>query len=256
MRNAITRVAVAREIFTTEEIIQLYRYEFYLLWETAKQHVEWFLYAAVLAIWLGVGCLIVALAKSGMTEGEVVIRQEIVNVSQPLPKTEKEIRNQVREEIRKNKAKASAIDSNVIYTKVLAESNKWKLNTSLILAIIETECNFYENAKAADYDTTGSIGWSQATKKTWDWFNAQWVWPQYKTTYSYDDRYDIDKSLEFICWYVDFLRKSYPEKTKTYKEIYYCYNAGPNYKSVNKKMEANANRFMEAFNRYYLALNY
>lgn len=270
MRDIATRIAVAREIFTAEEIFQLYKYEFYLLWETAKKHVEWFAYALTVAVWIGVASLVVAIYKtSSMETEEYEVYPDAIEVAQPLrskgakvPRS-LQIRESVEAAINEAKSEKSEVDSSLIYLKVLSYASKWRMNPSLLLAIIETESNFHAGAIAADYAKTGSVGWSQATKKTWTTFMNQYVmapsglglnedqaeeWKFCDATLS-----DIDKSLTFICWYVEWLQKHFPEKTKTSRDIYYCYNAGPYYKSVTKKMAANADRFEAALNRYYLA---
>lgn len=249
MYSIKNRIAIAREIFTADEITELCKYEFFNLWEVAKSKLEYFVYAAVVLIWIGVFSIIYTICRMTITSPTIDEKTHVEVEETKDPKSD------VEKIIKENQSPYSSYTSDFIYVKVLNYSVEFNLNPSFILALIEKECNFYDKAKAKDFETTGSIGWSQATKPTWDLFNSQYVWPKYNTVWDHNMQSlsDPDKSLTFICWYLNWLKTNYPEKTKSDYDLYCAYNAGPYYKQNNKDMHKNAEKFVEKFNRYFIA---
>lgn len=264
----IQRISIAKEIFTREEIIELTKYEFVQLWEISKQHIEWFLYSLVILIWIGVATCCVALFRTYRLENRIIERAPI---EKPLSEEDKKI-NFIRskekpicEVINSNKSPKSNIETTSIYWKVVVEANKWKIDPCIILALIEKESNFYEEAVGKDYykkDKQGyrieSLGWSQVTKSTWDTFNANYVWPKYKETWPVEDKKDPDKSLTFICWYLTWLQ-NYNKNITNVETLYAAYNGGPNCVKeggvISKKdAEVNAKKFKEIYDRYFVVM--
>lgn len=249
------RVAIARQIFTREEVAELTRYELCLLWETAKQHVEWLAYALVVIVWTGVAAMFVALAKMPAFDesNSIAIEREAA----PAKEQKESLRKLSQFEktcAEIDKASLSSYASESIYFKVIAASTKWEVDPVFVLALIEKESNFKEDAVAKDYDKTESLGWSQASKDMWDTFNAQYVWPNYSEVWPLEDKNNVDKSLAFICWSIDWLKAHYSNKIKTTHDLYAAYNGGPN--GMNKKAaQRNANKFDEIYSRYFIAMN-
>lgn len=255
----LQKIAIARQIFTKEEFAELMKYEFYLMWEVAKQHVEWFAYAVVFLVWTGVAAMFIAIAKSPVfDESNSVIEYRL--------KSPKKVEDTVSEETKQkmsqfektcaeiDKASISSYTSESIYFKVLSTCGRWGVDPTFVLALIEKESNFKEDAVAKDYDKTESLGWSQASKTMWDTFNAQFVWPTYNEVWPLEDKNNVDKSLTFICWTIEWLKKNYSSKIKTTHDLYAAYNGGPT--GMNKKAaQANADKFDEIYSRYFLAMN-
>lgn len=244
MTGARERLALARQIFTAEEQGILFRYEMLSLFEMSKRRLEWFVYGLVVLIWMGVAACLSTVSKLSNPA-------PYVHLSVPHEQTVKMqySREKVCEEIKK--VSLSKLPPEVIFRKIEKASNEWGLDEFFVMALVEKECNFKENAVARDHDRTGSVGWSQASDKTWDHFNAKHVWPTYKEAYPYSDRTDPDKSLEFIGWYLTYLKKHYPD-IKTLEDLYAAYNGGPG--GIHKSSaRANAEKCMEMYRRYRLA---
>lgn len=243
MTSARERLAEARQIFTAEEQGILFRYEMLSLFEMSKRHLEWFIYGLVILVWMGVAACL-------STISELSNPARYVHMSVPSEQTVKMqySKEKVYDEIRK--VSLSKLPLEAVFRKVEKASNEWGLDEFFVLALIEKECNFKETATAKDHDKTGSVGWSQASDKTWDYFNARYVWPTYRTTYPYSDRTDPDKSLEFIGWYLTYLKKHYD--IRTLNDLYAAYNGGPGgiYKEAAQR---NARKCMEMYSRYRLA---
>lgn len=245
--TATKRLELAKTIFTAEEYRMLLKYELLSMFELAKQHLEWMLYVGVVLVWLGVMASMTALLKvisSASSASDTVVQY----VENPINR-EKEAAERVATEIKKSSQ--SQISPEKIFDKVTIASNRFGVDRFFILALIDKECNFNETVVAIDNSITGSVGWSQATDKTWDWFNVKYVWPNHKTTYSYDDKKDPEKSLEFIGWYLSYLKKHYPD-IKTNHDLYVAYNAGPNNMS-SAAANRNADKCMEMYKKYKLA---
>lgn len=249
------RIAIARQIFTKEEIAELTKYELCLLWETAKQHVEWLAYALVVIVWTGVAAMFVALAKMPAFDesNSVVIEREAAPAKEQTESLRKLSQfEKTCAEI--DKASLSSYTSESIYFKVIAASTNWEVDPVFVLALIEKESNFKEDAVAKDYDKTESLGWSQASKDMWDTFNAQYVWPNYNEAWPLEYKNDADKSLTFICWTINWLKAYYSSKVKTAHDLYAAYNGGPN--GIHKRdVQANADAFDKIYSRYYVAMN-
>lgn len=252
------RIAVARQIFTKEEFAELMKYEFYLIWEVAKQHVEWFAYAIVVLVWTGIAAMFVAIAKMPMFEERHTSSAIEYKIQKPASIVENPVQRKLSQfektcaEI--EKASVSSYTSESIYFKVMSTAAVWNVDPTFVLALIEKESNFKEDAVAKDYDVTESLGWSQASKNMWDTFNAQYVWPTYGATWGLEDKKDADKSLKFICWTINWLQEHYSSKIKTAHDLYAAYNGGPS--GMNKKaVQRNADKFDEIYSRYFVAMN-
>lgn len=254
MRSTFSqRVSFAREVLTADETVSLVRYEASQAAKRASSKIA--AYAAVICIWIAVAAEVAYLYNETREEAER--QQQIVSETRKLFETkssdEKIVKTNdaVVREI--DKVSQSALDSQSILFKVLSYSNRWEIDPTIVLALIETESNFKDDAIARDYSKTKSIGWSQASKLAWDTFNAQYVWPSYKVVYTLEDKNDTDKSLEFICWYLTWLKTNYPDKTETVQSLYLAYNQGP-YGKNSKQALANARRFMQIYNKYFVAM--
>lgn len=251
------RLKIAKDIFTVEEFQALIHYELLLLFETGKQKLEWMLYVLIFLIWVKVISLFSTIPKvvNSTKKNSTIQVNSSISFSENASKT-RQIDQQfnlervrvenVCEEI--NKVSQSKLSSQEILQKTNTYAKKFNLDIFFVLALIQKECDFKETAIAKDYNTTGSLGWSQATKYTWDDFNAKYVWPKYKKVYSYQDRLDPDKSLEFICWYLDYLKKNF-EEIVTLEDLYTAYNGGPHglHKESARK---NAKVCLEFYNKY------
>lgn len=250
------RIAIAREIFTAEEVAELTKYEFLQLWEVAKQHVEWFAYAFAVLIWTGVVAMMVAIAKMPAFDDAnsiVIERQDKTLDLKTDTESQRKISSFEKTCNEIEKASLSSYTSEVIYFKVLSTSTKWNVDPTFVLALIEKESNFKEDAVAADYDKTQSLGWSQASKPMWDTFNAQYVWPTYNEVWTLSDKNDVDKSLIFICWTINWINEHYSDKVKSVHDLYAIYNGGINGMS-KKAVQKNADKFDEIYSRYFVAM--
>lgn len=249
------RAAIARQIFTKEEIAELTKYELCLLLEATKQHVEWLAYALVAIVWAGVAAMFIALAKMPAFDesNSIAIEREAAPAKEPVEPLRKLSQfEKTCAEI--DKASLSSYTSESIFFKVIAASTKWEVDPVFVLALIEKESNFKEDAVAKDYDKTESLGWSQASKSMWDTFNAQYVWPSYNEVWSLEDKNNADKALTFICWSINWLKAHYSNKIKTAHDLYAAYNGGPN--GMNKKTaQRNAAKFDKIYSRYFIAMS-
>lgn len=247
--RTVARALAVRKYFTAEEFFQLLCYEFFQFFKKN------FIYIFIAFVWSGVLALTLSMILLPY-EAEVFYVEEpqtIVAEPKKIVEPVKPDYSKIVDEIDKNKNKDALLSSEDICIKVLLYSNEFGINPVLIFSIIEKESNFKETAVAKDYNKTKSLGWSQASKSAWDTFNAQYVWPIYKTTWAEKDKYDPDKSLVFICWYVNWLKKHYPEKTQTPYDIYKCYNGGVN--GVHKaEVKRNADAFQKIYDRYFIAM--
>lgn len=214
------------------------------MFELAKQHLEWMLYVVVVLVWLGVITSMSALLKI-ISSTPSTLSTATQYVESPIDR-EKEAAKRVAAEIKKSSQ--SQIPPEKIFSEVTIASSRFGVDRFFMLALIDKESSFNETAIARDNSVTGSVGWSQATDKTWDWFNAKYVWPKYKTTYSYDDKKDPEKSLEFIGWYLSYLKKHYSD-IKTSHDLYVAYNAGPNNMS-SAVANRNADKCIEKYRSY------
>lgn len=251
------RLKIAKSIFTTEEFQTLIRYELLLLFETSKQKLEWMLYALIFLIWIKVISLFSMIPKVVSSSKKISVLQpkSLISFSENISKVqqidqqfnlEKIRMENVCEEI--SKVSQSKLSSQEILQKTTTYAKRFNVDTFFVLALIQKECDFEETSVAKDYNTTGSLGWSQATKGTWDDFNAKYVWPKYKKVYSYQDRLDPDKSLEFICWYLNYLKKNF-EEIVTLEDLYTAYNGGP-YGLHKEDARRNAKACLEFYNKY------
>lgn len=269
------RLAIAKMSFTKEEFLKLCLYESGTL---LKKYINPILYTTVTSIWAMVFILCFELFRKASLSEQIILTQNNSSTTNIVEKTyqtqqienvsvkndRNKLFNGIIEAIDAGKSEKATYSSSYIYFKVMSYSTKFNINFSYLLALIETESNFVEDIKAKDYSTTGSVGWSQATNRTWETFRNQYVmspnglglskekadleWSHNKETLS-----NIDKSLTFICWYLNWLTNNYPEKTNTPYKLYCAYNAGPRYKDSNKHMILNANRFMGIYDKYYVA---
>lgn len=214
------------------------------MFELAKQHLEWMLYVGVVLVWLGVIASMSTFSK--IISSTSFTSSAAVQFTESPINREKEAAERVVTEIKKSSQ--SQIPPEKIFSKVTIASNRFGVDRFFMLALIDKECSFDEAAIARDNNITGSVGWSQATDKTWDWFNTKYVWPNHKTTYSYDDKKDPEKSLEFIGWYLSYLKKHYPD-IKTNHDLYVAYNAGPNNMS-SAAANRNADKCIEKYRSY------
>lgn len=235
-------------IFTPQEKLELLTYEILNLFEISKRKLEWFVYGLVILIWLGVAYCFSALSELSnphKTLNETVVlevpKEQPISISHEVKYSKESVYKEIL------KVSKSKLTPEEIYSKVESASKEWNISKFFLLALLEKECNFKESSIARDYDKTGSVGWSQATKETWDWFNSQYVWKKYKTTYSYEDRFDPDKSLEFIGWYLTYL-KSF-KSVKTLEDLYTAYNGGP-YGLHKASARKNAKDCIKLYNNY------
>lgn len=253
-------------IFTPQEKLELFTFEILNLFEISKRKLEWFVYGLIALIWLCVVCCFVSLSKLQVSKLQVSNLPKTLKESATLalPKDRfvssshnqeiiqfKEIKDRERIYEKIKSVSKSELTPEKIYSKVEETSKEWNIDKFFILALLEKECNFNEKAIAEDYLKTGSVGWSQATTETWDTFNSQYVWKKYKTTYSYEDRFDPDKSLEFIGWCLNWMKKYSKYDIETIHDLYACYNAGINsdFKN-NEKAQTHANDFLKMYHKY------
>lgn len=243
------RLSLAKTIFTTEEYNILLRYEILSLFELGKQKLEWFLYGLIILVWFGVvTCLamIPKLSNPHTINPSVSLALPKQEIEQLKIQKENERVQKVCEEI--DKVSLSNLSSQEIFNRVTYWSNQFGIDRFFVLALIEKECNFKETAIAKDHNTTGSLGWSQATKSTWDAFNTKYIWSKYHKVYESEDRLDPDKSLEFICWYLTYLKNNFKDII-TLEDLYTAYNGGP-YGLHKESARSNARICIKNYNKY------
>lgn len=239
-------------IFTFQEKLELLVYEILNLFKFSKKKLEWFVYGLIILIWLSVAYCFATLSELSnphKTLNDTVVleipKEPPISVSHKIKYSKENVCNEIL------KASKSKLAPEEIYSKVESTSEKWNIDRFFLLALLEKECNFKETAIAEDHDITGSVGWSQATKVTWDTFNSQYVWKKYQKTYSYEDRFDPDKSLEFIGWCLTWMCKYSKYSIESIHDLYACYNAGINSDfRNNKKAQTNADKFLEMYYKY------
>lgn len=239
-------------IFTPQEKLELLTYEVLSLFEISKRKLEWFVYGLIILVWLGVAyCFAVLseLSNPHKTLNNVTVlevpKEQPISTSHEIKYSKENVYNEIC------KVSKSKLAPEEIYSKVEKASKEWNINKFFLLALLEKECNFKELSIARDHDKTGSVGWSQATKETWDTFNSQYVWKKYQKTYSYEDRFDPDKSLEFIGWCLNWMSKYSKYPIRSIHDLYACYNAGINsdFKN-NKNAQVNADKLIEMYYKY------
>lgn len=254
-------MAIARKIFTKEEILELTKYEFIQLFEISKQHVEWFAYALVILIWIDVAAFTIALVKMGSrSESQIIERQKIEKISE-IKEEKIGPTKKLANEVSKLSNYNSSLTPIDLTSKVTVHALEWNIDPCFLLALIENETasTFNEKIKASDYKKTNSVGWSQMTKPTLDWFNAQYVWPHYEETWGEEDMKDPDKALIGICWYLNKLKSMESTVIENNRDWYYYYNGGPNKPSpysskASKQALANADKVVSIYNKYFIAL--
>lgn len=257
------RLSIAKEIFTKEEVNELIKYEFFQLFEISKQHVEWIIYAIVILIWIDVAALTIALVKVGEPEETYYINKN-TTIEKPTIKekiNEKGPAGKLAEEVSSLSNYNSSLDPIDLTSKIIVHALEWKIDPCFLLALIENETagTFDENIKASDYKWTNSVGWSQMTKPTLDWFNAQYVWVHYEEVWDENDMKNPDKALIGICWYLNKLKDMKNTDIKNNRDLYYYYNGGPNKPSpysanASKQALANAEKVMNLYKKYFVAL--
>lgn len=242
-------------IFTAEEKIELLKYHTFLLFETAKNKIEWFGYGVVAMLWLGVALCFYSVSATARhyEEQEKLREQEAIDAAK---KTEQTI-----EKIAEVSDKYSKIPASDIYMKVWQHSFEFNIDPCFLLALIEKECNFKETAVAHDFNKTGSLGWSQATKNAWDMFITQYMCKKYEMSYNEaierwphnkKSLYDPDLSLTFICWHLNWLKTNYGDRIHSLHDLYAAYNGGPG--GIKKaSAQKNADECMKMYNKYFLA---
>lgn len=247
-----TRYKTISYIFTPQEKLELLTYEILSIFEISKRKLEWFIYGLIILIWLGVAYCFAALSNLSnpyktlnKTTVLEVPKEQPISIAYKINYSEENVYNEI------TKISKSELKPEEIYSKVEQASKDWNINKFFLLALLEKECNFSETAIARDFNKTGSVGWSQATRDTWDTFNSQYVWKTYGKTYSYEDRYDPDKSLEFIGWCLNWMIKYSKYPIRSLHDLYACYNAGINadFKN-NKDAQANADKILEMYYKY------
>lgn len=150
-----------------------------------------------------------------------------------------------------------------IYNLVWVQSEDFNLDPYFVLALVEKECNFKETARAADYEKTGSLGWSQASKNAWSMFITKYICKEYNLSYeeaiskyphTEETLFDPEISLTFICWYLNWLQDNFSDKINTKKDLYAAYNGGPH--GIQKKAaQRNSDVFMSIYDKYSGSLN-
>lgn len=168
---------------------------------------------------------------------QLKIQNELEKEKLELIKHEQELRRQqlqnLADFIHNNKSKKSNIEDKYLANRIVFWANTWNLQPEFLASLICTESNFYQYAKS--YMDCRGLG--QASKETWDWFNAQFVWPRYKQTWSFEvDVYDIDKNLQFTCWYINKLFE-YEHLNNDLYRVLIAYNAGPYSKPVRNNIK-------------------
>lgn len=253
------RLSIAKQIFTKEEVAELTKYEFVQLLEISKQYVEWFVYVLILLVWTGVFTLIVSLIKIEHQKDLQMVKE--IKIEKEM-KVEKELPAQkLAEEISKLPNYKSSLTPFDLTSKITLHALEWNIDPCFLLALIENETagTFDEDIKASDYIKTNSVGWSQMTKQTLDWFNAQYVWLSYKEVWTEEDMKDPDNALTGICWYLNKLKDMESTDIKNNHDWYYYYNGGPNKPSpystkASKQALKNADKVMNLYNKYFVAL--
>lgn len=242
-------------IFTAEEKIELLKYQTFLLFETAKNKIEWFGYGVVAMLWLGIALCFYSMTVSARhyEEQQSLKEQEAIDAAK---KTEQTI-----EKIAEISSKNSNIPASDIYAKVWERSSEFSIDPCFLLALIEKECSFKETAVARDFSKTGSLGWSQATKNAWDMFIAQYMCREYGLSYNeaikrwpHNEKSlcDPDLSLTFICWHLNWLKANYSDRIHSLHDLYAAYNGGPG--GINKaSAQKNADECMRMYDKYFLA---
>lgn len=253
--------------FTFEEKIYLILYGTYRKIKSNKKFIQALPYCIISFIWFLVFVIIFSsfkLMESYNTLNDTALEQSESSIQIQETSQDTYIQNQEDVEDKTSNTfehllkeidsvSLSSYSSEEIWSKVLSYSTRFSVDSVFILALIEKESNFKETAVARDYNRTESIGWSQASKGAWDTFNAKYVWPLYKTTWSIEDKKDIDKSLTFICWYINYLQQHYGSRIHNSHDLYAAYNGGPN--GIKKPdAQRNADSFMLKYEKYTIAL--
>lgn len=242
-------------IFTPEETIELLKYQTYLIFETAKNKIEWFGYGVVAMLCLGIALCFYSLSATARhyEEQRALKEQEATEAAK---RTEQTIKK-----IAEISSKNSGISASDIYEKVWSYSYEFSIDPCFLLALIEKECSFKETAVAKDFSKTGSLGWSQATKSAWDMFITHYMCEKYELSYNeaikiwpHDKKslYDPDLSLTFICWHLNWLKDNYDDRIHSLHDLYAAYNGGPG--GIRKaSAQKNADECMKMYNKYFLA---
>lgn len=241
MYNSFLRIQATRNIFTLDERIALIIYEL-------KNFFKLFL--PTLAFLIILMCLIIYTPKTYIFENSH--QETTVELIQ---------KNEQIYSVISEASELSSYTSEYIYESVSYYANKYNLDTCFLLALIEKESSFNENAHGKDFAKTGSIGWSQATNVAWTDFLLFYICPTYDISWEEANEIlphneetlsDIDISLTFICWKLNWLKSNF--KIDNLHDLYAAYNGGQN--GIYKKdAQKNADTCMVLYEKYRAALN-
>ena len=96
---------------------------------------------------------------------------------------------------------------------VLKYAKEYKLDSSLVYAIIKTESNFDKKA----ISKSGALGLMQIIPST-----AKWIAEELKEEYSKDNMFDAETNIRYGCYYLSYLF----ERFKKMDIVVCAYNAG------------------------------
>lgn len=135
--------------------------------------------------------------------------------------------------IEANKSSKSTTDSTYLSNRIIFWANTWNIQPEFLASLICAESNFYKYAKSH----MNCRGLGQASKETWDWFNESYVWHIYSTVWRFEnDVYDIDKNLQFTCWYINKLQEYDFLNNDLYK-VLIAYNCGPYSSQIKRNIK-------------------